>query len=165
MRKGAFWSVRFWHRIWPGVRRGATRWHTATPQCRSIKRCLQHFPPAIFWRRDRHQYEKDEKAFHSMTVTRGLKSNGTSVPSPRNSGIVQIPYPDEPNYLYLEIEVRPFEQRWPRVDHEIYFSLADSFTEFLQHSPMRNPPSPAERHCWRTRLPPGQKNRLLQAFE
>src|SRR5438309_837581 len=58
MRKGAFWSVRFWHRIWPGVRRGATRWHTrwhtATPQCRSIKRCLQHFPPAIFWRRDQH---------------------------------------------------------------------------------------------------------------
>src|SRR6266852_6077018 len=49
------------------------------------------YSSAVFWRRDRHQYEKDEEAFHSMIVTRGLKSNGISVPSPGTSEIFQIP--------------------------------------------------------------------------
>src|SRR5438132_8446419 len=49
------------------------------------------YSPAVFWRRDRHQYEKDEEAFHSMIVTRGRKSNGIFVPSPGTSEIFQIP--------------------------------------------------------------------------
>ena len=45
------------------------------------------YSSAVFWRRDRHQYKKDEEAFHSTIVTRGLKSNGISVPSPGTSEI------------------------------------------------------------------------------
>jgi hypothetical protein len=35
----------------------------------------------------------------------------------------------------LGFDVQPFEQCWPRFDHGAYCSLADSFTEYLQHSP------------------------------
>jgi len=57
---------------------------------------------AIFWRRHRYQYAKDEKAFHSMIVNAG---SGAKAYLRLRLGRRDLSNPDELNYLYLEIAI------------------------------------------------------------
>jgi hypothetical protein len=46
----------------------------------------------------------------------------------------------------------PFEQRRPRFDHGIHCSLSDSFTQFLQHCRLAEPPIPSRHRALHVRI-------------